>query len=197
MCWSQHHAWTYLLRSGLPLQKSASRVLLFLHLQNPSLVGRRASREILSSGAMHYKDYVSTLMGLTPVTLPRKKVFSLLPFYYCFLLFCFSSSDTLVRLYPSLLYGLLNQIAIESAIFGMARNMMEAVVHYNSCHSVTYSKLIISTMQDYLNITLSEPRLKHFLLMLPHFFWLMHLGWKCPIMHRDMHAEMKNRGGEI
>lgn len=65
-------------------------LLFVLRLQN-WLVGRRARREILSSDAMYYKEYIGTVMVLTSITLSWRK-FLLLPFYFCFLLlFSFSS----------------------------------------------------------------------------------------------------------
>lgn len=50
-------------------------LLFALRLQN-SLVGRGASREILTSDGMYYKEYTGTMMVLTPVTLPEESLLS-------------------------------------------------------------------------------------------------------------------------
>lgn len=78
-------------------------LLFVLHLQN-SLVGRRAPREILSSDATYYKEYMGTMMVLTPITLSWRKFSFFCPFisgsYFCFSFPAFITfSETLVCLY--------------------------------------------------------------------------------------------------
>lgn len=111
MCWSKHRAWSCSPswpdschvtwspgrsagdhvpkhRSGMPLQKLASSVpLILLILKNLSLVWHRSLREVLSTDAMHYKEYMSTMMGLTPITLSWRKFSLFCPFVIvsCFL----------------------------------------------------------------------------------------------------------------
>lgn len=137
-------------RSG-PLCRSRHQEPLYFPsvcLQKPLSVGCGASREILSSDGMYYKEYMWTVMVLTPITLPWRK-FSLFCPFISVSHFCFSFSSLHYFLWNLGVFILLSTchcslivLEIESTIFGMARSEMEPVVHHFSCRILTYVKLI-------------------------------------------------------
>lgn len=173
MCWTQHCAWTCSLgwpdscllqlrlleitcvpkhRSGPPPHRSASRVpFICSGLQN-SVVKRRAPREILSSDAMYYKEYMGTLMVLTPITLSWRKFSFFCPFisssYFCFSFPAFIIFFETLCLYHFLSFKLnlpLQPHCTPGWIYCIW-NEMEPGAHHTFCIILIYIKLIISIM---------------------------------------------------